>query len=370
MKLIDRYLLREYLLVLSYCLIGFSMIFVIYDLFDNLSSFIDHGVSMGVVLQYYVLLLAPSLEYLAPASLLLATLYTLWQMTRHNELTAMRAGGISIYRLMVCFMAVGFFFSCATALIREYVTPGAMAWLQEFEARDEEESDADAGSRVHRDLAYYNSIDNNLWMIGKLNAVEQGRLTRVTVTRERPDGTRFEEIEADRAFWLDGQWWFSNMTVQKYDKDENPVGSATAVAEGQRTVTELPFLTAEPQDFINEVTNWDFLSSRAVLRYLRSHEDLSPKDRAQKTLSLHQRLASPWACFIVTLFAIPAGVKGGRRSALAGVFVTVGYFFAFYSLMQIGLFLGLRGLIWPWLGAWLSNIVFLLAGTIMVARIQ
>ena len=366
MKLIDRYLLREYTLVLSYCLIGFSMIFVIYDLFDHLSDFIDNDISFGVIFRYYASLLAPSLEYLAPASLLLATLYTLWQMTRHNELTAMRASGISIYRIMICFLSVGFFFTLATAAIRECVTPGAMAWLQEFEADDE----SGEGGRVYRDLPYYNSIENHLWMIGRMDANKPNKLLNVNVTRERPDGSRYEELEADRAEWLDGQWWFYNMTVQKYDENENPVGSAKPVIEGQSTVTELPFLTEQPRDFVNEVTNWDFLPSAAVIRYLKLHRDLSAKDRAQKVLSLHQRLASPWACFIVTLFAIPAGVRGGRRSALAGVFMTVAYFFGFYSLMQVGLFLGLRGLLWPWLGAWLSNIVFLSVGTVMVARIQ
>jgi lipopolysaccharide export system permease protein len=367
MKLIDRYLLREYILVLSYCLIGFSMIFVIYDLFDHLSSFIDNEVSFTLILRYYASLLAPSLEYLAPASLLLATLYTLWQMTRRNELTAMRASGISIYRIMSCFLAVGLFFTFTTALIRECVTPKAMAWLQDFEA---DEDETGSGARVYHDLPYYSSVANHLWMIGRLDADAPNKLLNVKVTRERPDGSRYEELEADRAEWLDGQWWFYNMTVQKYDEDENPVGSAKPVIEGHSTVTELPFLTEQPQDFVNEITSWDFLPSVAVIRYLKLHKDLSPKDRSQKVLSLHQRLAAPWACFIVTLFAIPAGVRGGRRSALAGVFTTVGYFFGFYSLMQIGLFLGLRGLIWPWLGAWLSNIVFLFTGTVMVSRIQ
>jgi lipopolysaccharide export system permease protein len=90
----------------------------------------------------------------------------------------------------------------------------------------------------------------------------------------------------------------------------------------------------------------------------------------RKELTLHQRMATPLAGFVAALFAIPAGVRGGRRSAMAGVILTVASFFGFYALMQVGAFLALRQWVAPWLGAWLSNIVFLGVGSIMVSRVR
>ena len=69
----------------------------------------------------------------------------------------------------------------------------------------------------------------------------------------------------------------------------------------------------------------------------------------------------PWACIIVTLFGIPAGAKGGRQSALTGIFLALGFFFGFYLLMHIGIFVGKRDTGAPWFWAWLPNVVFFAA---------
>jgi lipopolysaccharide export system permease protein len=132
----------------------------------------------------------------------------------------------------------------------------------------------------------------------------------------------------------------------------------------------MAWMSETPQDFVNEVRGWMFLTTLQMWRYMQRHPDISGVSMAQKMYDLHARLAMPWACLIVTLFGIPAGARSGRQSALAGVFLAVAFFFGFYALSQIGLFLGKTQVIWPWTGAWLSNIVFLAAGLIMMARMR
>jgi len=293
-------------------------------------------------------------------------MYTLWQFTRHQELTAMRAGGVSIYRIMAPFLIVAVVFSLLTAVIRETVTPYAARWTQEFAKREA----ATDKKRILYDVAYFSSMGRRQWLIGKLDTDQPWKLREVKITCERADGTRYQVIETPKAEWLDGQWWFYDPVVKNFDKDQNPVARRTGAPGSSSTICEMTFFDERPADFVNETTNWEFLSSRAILRYLRQHPDLSPRDAAQKKLALHQRMSMPWACLIVTLFAIPAGVRGGRRSAVTGIFLTVAFFFGFYSLMQIGTFLAMRQLIWPWIGAWLSNIVFLGAGVVMAMRIR
>jgi lipopolysaccharide export system permease protein len=366
MKLVNRYLLREYLTVVGYCLLAFVMILFLYDLFDNVPTILKLKPPLEKVLLYYALTLAPSLEYLAPASLLLATLYTLWQFTRRHELTAMRAGGMSIFRIMLPFVGVGLAFTLLTIAIKELVTPRAERWTRDFVSRVESHEPA-----VYHDVAHYNSLGRRQWLIGRLDTSRPDEVDAVRVTCERADGTRYLQIEADRAKWLDGQWWFFHAVRQEFDHQDNPIGQPEPVKPpGGSDVVEMDFLDEKPQDFADELTNWDFLSSGAIYRYLRRHPALSPRDLAQKELTLHQRLALPWACLIVTVFAFPAGVRGGRRSAVMGIVLTVLFFFGFYALMQVGALMAMRLLIRPWLGAWLSNIVFLGGGLVMSARIR
>jgi lipopolysaccharide export system permease protein len=365
-KLIDRYILSEYLRTFLYCLLGFCMLFVVWDLFDHMSKFLEARTHLRRVALYYLLVLVPTLQYLMPASLLMATLYTLWQFTRHNEITAMRASGVSLFRIMAPFLGVGFAMSVVTMGVQEGIAPPAFAWADNFAAHDFQET----RPRVYHDFPYVNQAAHRQWRIDRFDLAEPHRLAGVMVTQERVDGTRARKFFAEKAEWLDGQWWFYGLQVQHYDAGDNPVGGLQPPAPDARSVTEMRLLNETPSDFINTARNWETLSSLGMLRYLRTHPGLSESTRAQRQYDLHSRLAMPWACLVVILFGLPAGARSGRHSALTGVFLAVGFFFAFYAVNQLGMFLGRRQFIEPWVGAWLPNVAFLAAGIYMMHRMR
>jgi lipopolysaccharide export system permease protein len=367
MKLVDRYLTREYLVPVTYCLFAFGMIFVVIDLFDNIGKFLEAGTPPLTIGRYYLCTLAPVLEFLAPASLLLATLYTLWQLTRNNELIAMRASGISLYRIMLPFLAVGLIASLLSALVKEHVAPRVGLWAEEFRAS---RFTVPHPPRIYYDRAFFNSTDHRLWHVEEYDMDDPGKLLRVKITQERADRTREKVMVADKAQYLDGEWWFVNLRVQEFDEHDNPLGKLEPVPATPGAAVSIPGMSEEPSMFINEIKPWEMLTATEMATYIRQRPDLSAENYASKRFDLHQRLAMPWACLIVTLFGIPAGAKGGRQSAISGIFMSIGLFFGFYALMQLGMILGKREIVWPWLGAWLSNLVFFVAGLIMLARMK
>jgi lipopolysaccharide export system permease protein len=81
-------------------------------------------------------------------------------------------------------------------------------------------------------------------------------------------------------------------------------------------------------------------------------------------------MAMPWACFIATLLGIPAGTVTGRQGAMMAILSAIGCFFAFYALVHVGIFLGKREVVAPWLGAWLPDIAFAAAGAWWVATMR
>ena len=365
MRLLDKYLLREYLVTVAYCVVGFSMFQVMCDLFYRFSSIMEAGLSPLTIARYYVCWLMPYMEYVFPASLLLATLYTLWQFARRGELTAMRAAGISLYRLTVPFLAVGLCFSVFTAVMMETVAPPASQWMADFTDNDFRP----VQHKIYANQAHYNAADHRLWLVERFDLKNPDRLTGVKVSEERADGSLKTEWFAARAEWLDGQWWFYNVRVQRYNAAGGPIGSLTPVP-GSAHGVQMPFATERPSHFANEVKKWEFLSVRNMLEYLRSHPHLSRDAFASRKADLQLRLAVPWACFVVTLFGIPAGVRSGRESVTVGILLTVFCFFIFHVLTQVGIFLAKRQILWPWAGAWLPNIVFLAAGLRMLYKIR
>ena len=366
MKLVDKYLLKEYLVPEFYCLSTFSLIFIVYDLFDHLSKFLKAQTPPALITKYYLCLLLPKIEYIVPASLLLATLYALWRLTRNNELTAFRTSGMSLYRIMLPFLGVGLVFTIASGLVKELIAPRAEAWAEAFKDNAWQAPQ----SRVLEDQAYFNSAGLRQWLIGSFDLAEPHRLNDVRITQENADGTRQWELAAEKAEWLDGAWWLYAPQFQKFGEEDQPVGSLTPLDPNPTEIREIPEFTETPRDFAIEFKNPEFLTTLELRHYLQAHPEMSDTRIAETKYQFHRRLALPWACFIVVLFGIPAGNRGGRKNALAGIFLAMFFFLGFYALMQFGTFVGVRGIVEPWVGAWLSNILFLVAGLVMIVQMR
>ena len=95
MKILTRYVLREFLIPLVYCMTGFLSIYVLFDLFGSFSRLMSAKISFKTVVLYFCGYLSPYFHYIVPAALMLATLYTMWSFCRRSEIVAMRASGVS-----------------------------------------------------------------------------------------------------------------------------------------------------------------------------------------------------------------------------------------------------------------------------------
>ncbi len=361
MKLIDKYLLRTFLVPLGYCLAAFLLVYVIFDLFDNLSDFIDGKTQVTDVALYYLVLLPSVLIFIVPISLLLAVLYSLSTLTKNNELTAMRASGISLTRLMVPFISIGFLASAGVATINETIGPEAAYWCKKF-VSEQTKKDRDA---VHiAELAFHKDTANRFWYINKFDTRDFS-MKKIEVIQMRPDNTEEYKLQAAEGRWLDGYWLFLDLVLQYYDGEGNPKGPPEFIL-----TREMSNLSEKPVDFLSEVKPPEFMSSRELLRYLRVNKNLQKEARDRKTMDLHFRLAQPWTCLIVTLLGIPFGNQTGRKGALLGFVLSIGLFFGYYALINFGLYLGKEGMLPAWLAAWFPNALFFGAGCVMIYRMR
>lgn len=368
MKIIKRYLLREFLHPLLYCLFAFAMLFVIFDLFDNFSRFMQNELSKGIIAKYYACYLLPTLEYLTPASLLLATLYTLWRFTKNNELIAMRACGISLYAIMRPFLGVALAFTIGSILLKETISPPATRWYMDIQTNNYQLRE----TRLVERRPFYIAPYHREWLVEQFDMLKPNILHGVRIKQEREDGTRQYEITAQRAEWLDGVWWFFAPVIQHFSETDHPLGRPEPMAPPppHSNVAARPDYKEIPSDFVNEIHEWVFLSTAEMIRYLRTHPNLSPDHLARRKTDMHNRIALPWACFVVTLFGIPAGARSGRQSAITGILLAIGLFIGFYGLIQFGLLLGKTEVLPPWLAAWIPNIVFGTTGLLMMKHMR
>lgn len=362
MKLIDKYLLRTFLAPLAYCLLAFGMVYVIYDLFDNLGDFVEGKTPLLQVLQYYLVLMPSVLTRIVPICLLLAALYALSSLTKNNEITAMRASGISISRLIRPFLLVGLFASLAVAAVHESIGPRASYWCYNF-VKEQKKADPDA-VYVKNQLAIKNQGERRIWLINEFD-IRTYDMRGIELTQQREDLSDEWKIRAKEARWLDGRWWLKDVIEQRYDVESNPLGPPRFLLN-----REMSDLTEDPVFFLNDIKDPEFLSSAEIVRYLETHQQRDPAALTRIRVDLHYRLAEPWTCLVVTLLGIPFGIQTGRRGAFLGVALSIGLFFTYYVVIHLGLSLGKNGMVPAIVAGWLPNALFLATGSVLTHRMR
>lgn len=360
MKILTKYLLKSLLSPLFYCLLGFSLIFVISDLFENFSDFLESGIRPLEILYYYSQILPPVMVLILPACLLLAMLHSLSRLTRHSEIIAMRAGGVSIYRIVMPFIGVGIAASLCIAYINENVAPDS-AW-RAAKFLEYQKAGRDNEIFFTRNLALKDR--NRVWMVQKLDTRDHS-MYNVELIEQRSDGSDAVKYQAGKALWLDGRWWFMDVTVQAYKENGDLDGPPEMILQ-----KEMRDLRETPQTFMAEIKDTEYLSAREMRRYIRSKKGISDSTRARLQVDMHSRLAAPFACLVVTLIGVPIGAHTGRRGAFAGIMVAMTLFFVFYILQLTGQALGKQQILSPVLGAWLPVIVFGTASPWFIHRMR
>ncbi|MDZ4198233.1 MAG: LptF/LptG family permease, partial [Kiritimatiellia bacterium] len=328
MRILDKYLLRSLAIPLGCCLAAFTMVYVIFDLFNHMDEFIKGGVGLGQILEFYVWTIPPALIFICPISMLLAVLYCLLQLTKNSELTAMRACGVSLYRLTLPFLGVGFLLSVLTAVVNEKIAPQAAYRTHQFIRAQKVEDKRLA--RMAPNLAFRNEPQNRTWMIRHFDT-QNHDLFDIEIVEFTPEGHDARKITARRGTWKDRRWWFSQVVIQEYDE----YGSLRGVAQRERQM-EMTNLTETPDDFLNVVKDPRYLSAKDMIRFRETHPSLSPDAIARLEVDYHNRLATPWMTLIVTLLGIPFGHQTARKGALVGILLAMALFFGFYILVHVG----------------------------------
>ena len=328
MRILFRYVLREFLVPLCYCLGGFVSIYVLFELFGSFARLSEAKLPFGTVVQYFAGYLAPYFEWVAPAALMLATLYTMWSFCRHSEVVAMRASGVGLFAIVRPVLLVACVVAAFVGWVDECYVPRYAQWAKTLR---NEKFDLEKVARADN-LVLRNAAADRTWSIGKVRDPGCRHLEDVRVSEDRPDGgARLRTITAARADYLDGEGWLSDAHVQHPDATGRETATPTPALDAL-PLRVFPEFSEHPDELLAQNRDWQFNSVRDRLRYLRTHPELTPRVRRKYVYDAWAQAVAPLACIIITLFAIPAGVATGRQSVFRGILTALVMFFAFYAL--------------------------------------
>ena len=373
MRLHDRYLFHELLTRLAICIGGPLVILVSLSYFTESGPIHDAKLNLVEAFEFSAANSASIFMLALPMLLLLAMLYALTQHARHNELTALRAAGVSLWRLCIPYFVVGLAATLFSFAFNELVVPRCQQFAQELLTRHVQNGAQNVSRQknIFQKVGFNNRHAHRVWFIPEFN-YKKKTLLSPDVRWALPDGSE-RELKADSAVYTNAAWNFSN--AQMFTRADDR--SRWQQMPGTNLLV-MPEFDETPRQFQLEAKFSDaegLLSSRSadiplsdLWPYLKLNPDLRGKDAGRILTKFHGRIAGPWMCFIVVLMAIPFGAQSGRRNVFFGVAGSIFICFAYYIVQQTCLAFGMSGNMPGWIAAWLPNIIFGVVGIFLTLR--
>ncbi|MBT4100195.1 MAG: YjgP/YjgQ family permease [Gemmatimonadetes bacterium] len=357
MHLLDRYVLRRHLYSLALSGIALWSIAIVVDLIENIDTFIDHEAELSQIVRYYVYRSPYWIVLTLPITTLLGTLFSLTGLARRSEITAAKAAGISLHRLLAPLYLFALLFAGAAYLFTDVIVPPAT--FRYNSTRDEIRSYRRAdGSRrqvllqdVKGQFIFARSYDHT-------------RRRAHDVTWERTDGQQTLERAVGRQLqWRSSaageRWWLVDGHYHSLDGDHAVTTPFDSLVLSQ--------LTLLPADLARQQRQPEEMNYAQLEKYIERARS-NGEDVTRHLVDLNLKVSFPFTCVVIFCLGAPLAANA-RRSGRANAFgLGVLICFVFYSCVKAGQALGWNGVLGPWLGAWLANVVFGLLSIIYLRR--
>lgn len=361
MRILDKYFLKEFLRPLFYCVGAFLLCWIVYDLLNNFTDFLESRDFMGM-LKYYIVILPAWLVQIMPITLLLALLYTLADLSKSGELIAMRATGMDLYRLMIPIFIIAAVVTGLMLVLNVTWAPRAQMLANEQKQTLRKEDKSSKGESIN---VFYKSLQSDRsWYIERFN-FDSSRAFNVDMVESDRIGHDLKKYVASRGEFRDGHWKFYDVLVYDMQKKENDPGSTQMLAE-----LDLPDCKDSPEKFKMKIQRPSRMSSRELMLSLNLDKTMPRQRRAQYLTELYHRFAFPFSNLVVILIGIPFGITPHRRSSFLAITNALLIFFSYQLTSQFFMILGNNAQIPALVASWLPNIAFGALGIYLIRSIR
>jgi lipopolysaccharide export system permease protein len=352
--ILDRYLIAELQGPFLFGLSAFTLIFVATQILAIGRLVSEEHAPLWAAVEYFLWQMPYYLLLVIPMAMLLGTLLAMQRLSGESEITAMKAGGISLSRMVAPLLAVGFCVSLFALVAQELFVPFANE-----RAAYVRQSVIEHASPALSNLSAVAALPGGGKQVTIAGAfdVNTSSLINVTVIRYDAHQKPQEIIFADRANYVAPTWTFQNATTYRFATD------------GTTSVATFPTLTVDigerPNQIANQslqITNPEDLS-RAEIKDRLDSGQLSPQQKNLFTATYAAKLARPFTAFVFTLIAVPFGLRPVRGGGVGlGFGLAIVIVFVYYVISTVFLTIGSVSMVLAGPAAWAPNVIFTLIG--------
>ncbi len=347
MRVLDRYIISEFLRVFFICMTGFILVFLLVELTDKLKYYFRYNPPPWLMVKYFLVKIPGYLFFVVPLSILLGGMLSLFLMARNSELVAIQAGGIDAISIARPLLLVGLFGSLAMFIANETVIP----WSNRYSEYIQDVEIAKKADRTFfkRDQIWMRS-PTSITNIQKYD-VEKRELQRVSIVEWDARYNFRQRIHAERARWWDDHWML------------HVVNRTRKLPDGSFVTDDLPSLRADLSQTPDELGRVERLAREMNLMQLGRYIDKvqeSGYSAARYLVDWHDKIAFPFVCLIMAALSVPFAVKVNPRGGgpAPGLAVSIVIAFTYWIVHTLFIALGHGGYMPALPAAWAPNLIF------------
>ncbi len=354
-----RYVIREFLKIFFLCLSSLILIYMVVVFLQKMTAIHRYDASFYLIFEYLLDKIPEiTFQWTLPYAVLLAILLTLGNLSRHSEITALKAGGISLYRITLPLFLIILFVSIINFLGNEYLVPFTYQksrYVWDVKIKKEKPSSFFKNYKI-----WYRS-NHRIFDIQLLDP--QNRTLKGFTLYDFDDQFRCtRRIDAREVRWVDGKWKFYEGSLRTFAQD----GSLET-----NPFQEMDFPLEENWDSFQKIERESQELSYTELRTYIHKIQASGYDATRYLVDLYSKLSYPLLNMIMVLIGVPFAFKTGRSGGVAlsvGISVLIGFLYGI--IYYIFLTVGKTGALPPFLSAWTPTLLFGLGGIFTLMSIR
>ena len=365
-RILDEYVIREFLLTFFLVLASFVMLLLLFTFFELVGDILRNHIALTTVGEYLINLTPSMLYTITPLAVLIAVLVTFGVLNRNSEIVAMKATGISLYRLVIPVVSIAAVLAVGLFLFDEFYLPQAN--------RRQEALRSTIKGRPPQTFLH----PEQKWIFGQPHPGEPGRIFYYQFFD--PDRNEFANLSvfefdpatfalsrrifATRAFWNSD----SNSWVFQYGWQRDFTGANVTEGSYQEfKQTAFAEIHEDPGYFKKENLQSQEMNFGQLRNYIR---DLGQSgfDTMRLRVALWHKLAYPLTAIVMSMLAIPFALSMGRRGSLTGIAVAIAVALTYFVIDNLFGAMGNVNYLPAALAAWSPDVLFGLTGGYLLLR--
>ncbi|MBE3093720.1 MAG: LPS export ABC transporter permease LptG [Actinobacteria bacterium] len=358
MKILDRYILKEFLKFVGITGISFIVLFLIVDFFEKIRMFLSNQATTAQMASYFIFSIPMIISYMLPPAVLLATLLTYSSLSKFSEITAMKANGISLYRISIPPLIFAVLISIFSFFFNELITPAAVQKTEHIVIVE-----------VQKQKTFGFFKQNEIWYHGenaiynfKMFDVNNDTLRGITINYLNPDFTLKMRIDAQSAKWKDDKWVFYNLLVTTFDINGVPI-----LEWSKEKVVNIP---EKPNDFKIIQKDAEKMGYFELKKYVNKIQT-EGYDVQRYLVDLQGKIAVSFVTIILVIIGVSFSLRSERSGGVMqslGIGIFLG--FSYFVVHAFSMTLGKSGMLPALLAAWAANIIFSAAAVLLFYRVR